>query len=68
MPTRKIYMSAIVKITRVCRRVKFTCVNEIQAMYERSRANVKVGRGSTFTYVYSVRATVHTLSLFSLRT
>ena len=31
-------------------RVIFPCVNEIEAMYERSRMNVKVQRGSTFTY------------------
>ena len=30
--------------------VKFTRVNEIEAMYERPRVNVKVERGSTFTY------------------
>ena len=29
--------------------VKFACVNEIEAMYERPRVNVKVERGSTFT-------------------
>ena len=30
-------------------RVKFPCVNEIEAMFERQRVNVKVERGSTFT-------------------
>ena len=30
--------------------VKFTCVNEIEAMYERLRVNVKVERGSTLTF------------------
>ena len=30
--------------------VKFTSVNEIKAMYERPRVNVKVERGSTFTF------------------
>ena len=30
--------------------VKFTRVNEIEAMYERPRVNVKVERGSTFTF------------------
>ena len=30
--------------------VKFTRVNEIETMYERPRVNVKVERGSTFTY------------------
>ena len=29
--------------------VKFPCVNEIEAMFERQRVNVKVERGSTFT-------------------
>ena len=29
--------------------VTFACVNEIEAMYERPRVNVKVERGSTFT-------------------
>ena len=29
---------------------KFTCVNEIGAMYERLRVNVKVERGSTLTF------------------
>ena len=32
------------------KRVKFTCVNEIEAMYERPRVNTKVERGSTFTF------------------
>ena len=31
--------------------VKFTRVNEIEAMYERPRVNVKVERGSTFTFM-----------------
>ena len=30
--------------------VKFTRVNEIEAMYERPRVNVKVERGSTFPF------------------
>ena len=30
--------------------VKFTLVNEIEVMYERPRVNVKVERGSTFTF------------------
>ena len=30
--------------------VNITCVNEIVEMYERPRVNVKVERGSTFTY------------------
>ena len=28
----------------------FTCENKIETMYERSRVNVKVERGSTFTF------------------
>ena len=32
------------------RYVKFTRVNEIETLYERPRLNVKVERGSTFTY------------------
>ena len=42
------------------------CVNEIQAMYERPRVNVKVERGSTFTYTPDL-VTFDTLSLFYLR-
>ena len=38
-------------------RVKFPCVNEIEAMFERQRVNVKVERGSTFT----LRVTFDTL-------
>ena len=30
--------------------VNFTRVNKIEAMYERSRANVKAERGSSFTF------------------
>ena len=30
--------------------LKFTFVNEIAAMYERPRVNMKVERGSTFTF------------------
>ena len=30
--------------------VKFTCINEIQAIYGRPRLKVKVQRGSTFTF------------------
>ena len=30
--------------------VNFKCVNEIEVMYERQGVNVKVERGSTFTY------------------
>ena len=46
-------------------RVIFTCVNEIEAMYERPRVNAKVVRGSTFTFT---RDHPFTLSLFRLRT
>ena len=31
-------------------RVKFTCVNKIEAMYERSRVNVKTAPRSTFMF------------------
>ena len=44
-------------------RVKFPCVNEIEAMYERPRVNVNVERGSNFT----LHVTFHTLPLFYLR-
>ena len=30
--------------------VKFTCVNEIETMYERPRVNMKVERGPTFAF------------------
>ena len=30
--------------------VKFTCVNKLEAMYERPRVNVKVERGLVFTF------------------
>ena len=33
----------------VCRRTRFSRVNEIEAMYEVSRMTVKFERGSTFT-------------------
>ena len=62
-----IYVRAIVKITRVRGRVKFTSVNKMEAMYERLRVNVKVERGSTFN-IYNVHATFQTLPLFYLRT
>ena len=42
--------------------VKFTRVNEVEAMYERPHVNMKVERGSTFT----LHVTFHTLSLFYL--
>ena len=29
-------------------RVEFTCINKIEAMFERVRVNVKVEQGSTF--------------------
>ena len=35
--------------------VKGTCLNEIEAMYERPRVNVKFERGSTFTYTRDLR-------------
>ena len=34
--------------------VKFTYVNEVEAMYERLRVKVEVERVSTFTYKYVV--------------
>ena len=34
--------------------VKFTCVNEIEALYERLRVQVKVDRGSTFTFTHDL--------------
>ena len=40
-----------------------THVNEIEAMYERARVNVKVDRGSTFT----LSMTLHALSLLYAR-
>ena len=36
-------------------RVIFPCVNEIVAMYERPRVNVKVERGLTFTFTHDLR-------------
>ena len=47
----------LTRIFSVQTHVKFPCVNEIEAMYERSRVNVKVERGSTFT----LPVTFHTL-------
>ena len=34
--------------------VDFHCVNEIEAMYESPRVNVKVERGSTFRYMFDL--------------
>ena len=34
----------------MCRRIHFSRVNEVEAMYEVSRMNVKFERGSTFTF------------------
>ena len=41
--------------------VKSTRVNEIEAKYERPRVNVKVGRGSTFTFTRDLPYTVSVL-------
>ena len=38
-------------------RVKFPCVNEIEAMYERQRVNVNVERGSTLNSIRENNAT-----------
>ena len=43
--------------------VDFHCVNEIEAMYESPRVNVKVERGSAFRYCLTFR----TMSLFYVR-
>ena len=42
--------------------VKCTRVNEIEAKYERPRVNVKVERGSTFTFTRDLPYTVAVLS------
>ena len=42
--------------------VKFTCVNEIEAMYERPPVNAKVERGLTFTFTGDLRYIVSVLS------
>ena len=34
--------------------VNFTHVNKIEAMYERPRVNVRVERGSTFTFMHGL--------------
>ena len=47
----------LTRIFSVRTHVKFPCVNEIEAMYQRPRVNVKVERGSTST----IRATFDTL-------
>ena len=41
--------------------VKCTRVNEIEAKYERPRVNVKVERGSTFTFTSDLPYTVSVL-------
>ena len=41
--------------------VKFTLVNKIEAVYERPRVNVKVERGSTFTFTRDLPYIVSTL-------
>ena len=41
--------------------VNFTRVNEIEAMYGRSRVNVKVERGSTFTFTRGLSNTASIL-------
>ena len=42
-------------------RVIFPCVNEVEAMYERPRVNMKVERGSTFTFTRDLPYTLFTL-------
>ena len=44
--------------------VNFTHVNKIEAMYERPRVNVRVERGSTFTFM---RGLSYIASIFFLR-
>ena len=41
--------------------LKFTLVNKIEAMYERPRVNVKVERGSTFTFTRDLPYILSTL-------
>ena len=41
--------------------VKFTCVDEIEAIYERPCVNVTVERGSTFTFTHDPPYIVSTL-------
>ena len=50
-------------IFSVRKHVKFTCVNEIKAMYERPLGNVKVSE----IQLSLSRVTFHTMSLFYLR-
>ena len=47
-------------------RVKFTCVNIIEAMYERSRVSVKVEPRSTFTFTPRENDLAHSLLVYSL--
>ena len=60
---------AVVEVDFHCRVIltleNFSCVNEIEAMYESPRVNVKVERGSTFRYCICL--TFRTMSLFYVR-
>ena len=44
-----LYGFALSRNFHVRTHVNFSCVNKIEAIYERPRLNVKFGRGSTFT-------------------
>ena len=44
--------------------LKFTRVNEIEAMYERPRVNVKVERGSTFTFLRDPPYIIYTRKIY----
>ena len=44
--------------------VKFTRVNEIEAKYERPRVNVKVERGSTFTFTRDLPYVIYARKIY----
>ena len=48
--------------------VKFTCVNKMEAMYEGPRVNVKVERGSTFTFTCIVSISLTRVKFTCVRT